>query len=85
MRRSNCFLVAWHLWLIRYRCRGYCAIRLTRPPIRWGWHWVYIPAGRRLRTIHYEPIRRETVLWRAAIHKLWFKGRIRRYDTPWRN
>lgn len=93
MRRSNCFVVALHLWLIRYRCRGYCAIRRTRPPIRWGWHWVYIPlatkwhkAGRplRLRTLHYEPIHREKKWWRAAVHKLWFTGRMRRYDAEWR-
>lgn len=85
MRRSNCFFFAWWLWLKWSRKRGgYCAIRWTRPPIPYGWHWSYIPRGKRLRTIHFEPVRREKRLWRAMIHKLWFTGRIRRYDTEWR-
>jgi hypothetical protein len=63
------------------RYGGYCAIRRTKPPLTYGWHWQWSPD--RVRWLHYEPIRRETKWWRAAIHKLWFEGRIRRYDTEW--
>jgi hypothetical protein len=80
--RSNCFFVAWYLWF--KRGNGYCAIRRTRPPLPWGWHWVYIPNTKKLRVIHYEPITRKDKLVPALIHKIWFKGRLRRYDNPWK-
>ncbi len=78
MRRCNCFLFAWWLFVTR---GGYCSIRRTRPPITYGWHWLWSPDGRRW--LHYEPVKRKEHWWSAAIHKLWFVGRIRRYDFEW--
>jgi len=83
VRRSNCFFFAWYCYLIRYRMRGYCAIRRTRPPLTVGFHWSYCTHDRK-HWLHFEPVHREKRWWLAAIHKLWFTGRIRRYDTEWR-
>lgn len=76
--RSNCFVFAWRLWLRR---GGYLLWRRTRPPLSFGLHWQW--SQDRRRWLHFEPVHRETKWWRAAIHKLWFEGRIRRYDYPW--
>lgn len=81
--RSNCFLFAWWLYLGPWRGVGYCAIRRVKPPLPIGWHWVFIPFRRPMRTVHFEPVERKSTWWAAAIHKLWFRGRIRRYDFPW--
>jgi hypothetical protein len=77
-RRSNCFFFAWWLFWTR---GGYCSIRRVRPPLPFGWHWQWSPDSRHW--LHYEPVDRKTTLLSAALHKLWFVGRIRRYDTPW--
>jgi hypothetical protein len=76
--RGNCFFFAWRLWLRR---GGYLLWRRTRPPLTFGLHWQW--SQDRRRWLHLEPVRREKKWWRAAIHKLWFTGRIRRYDYPW--
>ena len=76
--RSNCFVFAWWLYLTR---GGYCAIRKVRPPLPFGWHWSWSPDRRKW--LHYEPISRERVWWRAAVAKVFYRGRIRRYDFEW--
>jgi len=77
-RKSNCFFFA--LWLFWTR-GGYWACRRTRPPLTWGLHWSWSPD--RKRWLHYEPIVRRENFLSATWHKLWFHGRIRRYDEPW--
>lgn len=78
VRRSNCFFFA--VWLFWTR-GGYWAVRRVRPPLPFGWHWSWSPDRRRW--LHFEPVARKEKLLPAAVHKIWFVGRIRRYDNEW--
>jgi len=82
-RRSNCFFFAWWLYFVRMRGQGYCAIRRVHPPLSVGGHWVFIPYRRPMRTLHWQPWQRGDVWWREMIAKIWYAGRIRRYDFEW--
>jgi hypothetical protein len=77
-RRSNCLFWAVAMF---WRYGGYLAIRRVRYPIPFGWHWSWSPD--RLNWLHYEPRHRMGTLLPAALHKIWFVGRIRRYDNEW--
>jgi hypothetical protein len=77
-KRHNCAAFAFWLWFTR---GGYLLWRRTRPPLSFGLHWQW--SQDRRRWIHFEPINRETKWHRAALAKLWFKGRLRRYDFPY--
>lgn len=79
-RRCNCFVFAVWYWI---RNGGYLALRLSHPPLGIGLHWVWISEDRR-HFLHYQPRDRATHWWTAILHKLWYHGRIRRYDTDWR-
>ena len=56
-------------------------MRRVRAPLPYGWHWSWSQDG--VRFIHFEPVFRKRSLVSAAVHKLWFTGRIRRYDNSW--
>lgn len=75
MRRCNCFVFALLAWW-RWRRKGaYWALRQSRHIA--GWHWLVHYRGR---WVHYEPIAPRPECWRAAVHKLWYRGRIVRGD-----
>ena len=75
MRRSNCFVFAVGAWW-RWRHRGaYWAVRQSRHIA--GWHWLVNHRGR---WIHFEPLEPRDGWLRAAIHKLWYDGHIKRGD-----
>ena len=71
-KKHNCFFFAWYMWFTR---GGYCAIRKSRNVA--GWHWLWSPDLKRW--IHYEPMHPEGFP-KVIIHKLWFKGYIKRGD-----
>jgi hypothetical protein len=73
--RSNCFFFAAIAWW-RWRRKGaYWWMRESRHIA--GWHWGVYYRGR---FIHYDVLEPRSPWWRAAIHKLWYEGRIRRND-----
>jgi hypothetical protein len=78
MRRSNCFFFALSLWMRR---GGYIRLRRVHAPLPYGWHWSWSQDG--VRFVHFEPVSRKQTTASAALHKLWFIGRIRRYDNHW--
>ena len=76
-RRSNCFVFALLFWIRR---GGYLAVRLSRPPLDLGLHWVWISEDRR-RILHYAPADRAEHWYTAIFHKLWYTGKIKREDA----
>jgi hypothetical protein len=78
-RRCNCLVFVFWYWIHH---GGWVAFRLSHPPLGIGWHWAWFSADRK-RMLHYQPIGRKTRWWSAIFHKLWYRGRLRRYDTPW--
>ena len=75
MSRSNCFFFSARAWW-RWRKRGaYWCVRNSRNIA--GWHWSVHYRGR---FIHYEPLEPRKTWLRAAIHKLWYEGTIKRGD-----
>ena len=75
MKRCNCFVFAWYCYWTR---GGYCALRKSRHIA--GWHWLWSPPTKRHRWVHYEPLAPKAGCWAAALHKVWYRGRIRRGD-----
>ena len=64
--------VAWWRW----RDRGaYWALRKSRHIA--GWHWLVNHRGR---WIHYEPREPKATWLKAAAHKVWYVGTIKRGD-----
>ena len=55
---------------------GYCALR--RSHHIFGWHWLWSPDLRRW--VHYQPIAPRKGFFRAALHKVWYEGRVVRGD-----
>lgn len=73
---SNCFFFAFYMWITR---GGYCSIRKSRHIT--GWHWLWSPATKKHRYVHYEPINPKPEWYKAAFHKLLYKGKILRNDN----
>jgi hypothetical protein len=75
VRRSNCFVFALVAWW-RWRKRGaYWWLRESRHIA--GWHWGVHYRGR---FIHYEPVAPRRGWLSAAMHKVWYRGVIKRGD-----
>lgn len=72
--RSNCFVFALLAWWRWRRDGAYFAVRQSRHIT--GWHWLVYHRGR---WVHFEP-QRVLSGWRAAAHKLWYRGYVRRGD-----
>jgi len=89
--RGNCYLFSRFLrFHPAWRQRGYLAQRSTREHLKIagynvGWHWVFIVVSHktgRAWTLAYEP-RQHFDGWRAIFHKVFYRGRVRRYDFKW--
>jgi hypothetical protein len=73
--RNNCLFFALAAWW-RWRKKGaYLSWRLSRNIT--GLHWVVHYKGR---VIHYEPINPKKTWFKAAIDKIWYRGKIHRTD-----
>jgi hypothetical protein len=46
---------------------------------KWWFVWSWTPDPPRW-MMHYTPVKREKKWLKAMIHKIWFYGKIRRYD-----
>jgi len=77
VRRSNCLVFAARAWW-RWRKQGaYFALRRSRHIS--GLHWLVNHRGR---WVHFEPVRPKAAWWLAVFDKLYYRGRIRRSDSP---
>jgi len=72
-RRSNCFFFAFWLWCTR---GGYLAFRPSRNIT--GIHWLWSPDLKNW--LQYSPKEPKKTFWAAALHKIWYEGRVHRGD-----
>jgi hypothetical protein len=77
VRRSNCLVAA--LYLV-WRLRRYRGVFWVRPSDHIaGWHWGWESRDRRY-ILHYEPLQPKQHFWAAALHKIWYRGHLKRGD-----
>jgi hypothetical protein len=78
-KRTNCLFFALRL---KMKKGGKIYWRRARAPWTIGYHWIWTD-GKRI--IHCEPLwsSKDKTLTQAFFHKIWYYGRIRRYDAEW--
>jgi len=72
-RRFNCLFWALLMW---WRHGGYVAMRRSRH--YYGVHWMW--SADLVSWYHYVPLAPRTTFIEAALHKVWFEGRVKHGD-----